>query len=66
MMGEWLLITTIFIALPDRDFHGTIVHNYDNKIECEMHLDRSKELFMNFGPIDIDITSDCVPDGEKL
>ena len=59
-MKTFLLITTVILTTPEKDFSGTIVQAYNHKIECEVALQKQTDIELAIsGLMSIHIKSKC-------
>ena len=58
-MKTFLLITTVMMSTPDKDFSGVIVEQFPSKIQCTMKLDNQPNTMIDFGLIKIEVNRKC-------
>jgi hypothetical protein len=63
-MLDVVLVTTILISMPEKDFHSTIFQDKESIIECEYDLEKAKDVYMNLGPVTVEVFSECLQSGE--
>ena len=51
MMKTVLLITTILITTPEKDFSGMIVEELRHMVDCNMRLKNEQEINMQFNGV---------------
>ena len=54
-MKTFLLITTVMMSTPDKDFSGVIVEELPSKIQCTMKLDNQPNTMIDFGLMKIEV-----------
>ena len=54
-MKTFLLITTVMMSTPDKDFSGVIVEQFPSKIQCTMKLDNQPNTMIDFGLMKIEV-----------
>ena len=47
-MKTVLLITTILITTPEKDFSGVVVYEFKNRIECDVRLQKTQNMEIDF------------------
>ena len=58
-MKPFLLITTVMMSTPDKDFSGVIVEELPSKIQCTMKLDNQPNTMIDFGLMKIEVNRKC-------
>ena len=58
-MKTFLLITTIMMNAPEKDFSGVVVQEYDSRIQCTMQLDKHQDIMVDFGLMKVEILRKC-------
>ena len=58
-MKTFLLITTVMMSTPDKDFSGVIVEELPSKIQCTMKLDNQPNTMIDFGLMKIEVNRKC-------
>ena len=58
-MKTFLLITTVMMSTPDKDFSGVIVEEFPSKIQCTMKLDKHPNTMIDFGLMKIEVNRKC-------
>ena len=46
-MKSWVLITTILLSTPEKDFSGVVVYEFKNRVECDVRLQKTQNMEMN-------------------
>ena len=47
-MKTVLLITTILITTPEKDFSGVVVYEFKNRVECDVRLQKTQNMEIEF------------------
>ena len=47
-MKTWVLITTILLSTPEKDFSGVVVYEFKNRIECDVRLQKTQNMEIDF------------------
>ena len=47
-MKTWVLITTILLSTPEKDYSGVVIHEFDNEIACDIELKKQKNVNVLF------------------
>ena len=58
-MKTFLLITSIIMTTPEKDFSGVIVEEYKTKTECTVRLDKHQDIMVNFGIMNVEVKRKC-------
>ena len=58
-MKTFLLITSIIMTTPEKDFSGVIVEEYKTKTECTVRLDNHQDIMVNFGIMKVEVKRKC-------
>ena len=59
-MKSWVLITTILFSTPEKDFSGVVINEYKTQVECDMRLQKEKNINMIFSDLfEVKIESRC-------
>jgi len=58
-MKTFLLITSIMMTTPEKDFSGVVVESFKTKTECVIRLDKHQDLVVDFGMIKVEIKRKC-------
>ena len=58
-MKTFLLITSIMMMTPEKDFSGVVVESFKTKTECVIRLDKHQDLVVDFGMIKIEVKRKC-------
>ena len=58
-MKTFLLITTVMMSTPDKDFSGVIVEQFPSKIQCTMKLDKHPNTMIDFGLMRVEVKRKC-------
>jgi len=63
-MLDVVLVTTILISMPERDFHSTIFQDKQSIIECEYDLEKVEDVYMDLGPVRVEVFSECMQESK--
>ena len=58
-MKTFLLITSIMMTTPEKDFSGVIVEEFQSKIQCTMKLDNQPNTMIDFGLMKVEVKRKC-------
>ena len=58
-MKTFLLITTVMMSTPEKDFSGVIVEEFPSKIQCTMKLDKHPNTMRDFGLMKVEVKRKC-------
>ena len=58
-MKTFVLITSIMMMTPEKDFSGVVVEEFKTKTECVIRLDKHQDLMVDFGMIKIEVKRKC-------
>ena len=58
-MKTFLLITTVMMSTPEKDFSGVIVEEFQSKIQCTMKLDKHPNTMIDFGLMRVEVKRKC-------
>ena len=58
-MKTVLLITTILITTPEKDFSGVVVEEFKSKTECTIRLDKHSDIMVDFGIMKVEVKRKC-------
>ena len=59
-MKTWVLITTILLSTPGKDFSGVVIHEFDNEIACDIELKKQQNVNVLFSDIfEVKVDSRC-------
>ena len=58
-MKTILLITSVMITTPDKDFTGVVVEEFKTKTECMVRLDKHQDFVVDFDLMKIQIKRRC-------
>ena len=59
-MKTWVLITTILLSTPEKDYSGVVIHGFDNEIACDIELKKQTNVTVMFSNIfEVKIDSKC-------
>ena len=58
-MKTFLLITSIMMTTPEKDFSGVVLESFKTKTECVIRLDKHQDLVVDFGMIKIEVKRKC-------
>ena len=59
-MKTWVLITTILLSTPEKDYSGIVIHEFDNEIACDIELKKQTNVNGMFSNIfEVTVDSKC-------
>ena len=58
-MKSFVLITSIMMMTPEKDFSGVVLEGFKTKTECQIKLDKHQDLMVDFGMIKVEIKRKC-------
>tara|TARA_B100001063_G_C16422692_1_gene384977 strand:+ start:245 stop:433 length:189 start_codon:yes stop_codon:yes gene_type:complete len=58
-MKTFVLITSIMMMTPEKDFSGVVVEEFKTKTECVIRLDKHQDIMVDFGMIKIEVKRKC-------
>ena len=59
-MKTWVLITTILLSTPEKDYSGVVIHEFDNAIACDIALKKKTNVNVMFSNIfEVKVDSKC-------
>ena len=59
-MKTWVLITTILLSTPEKDYSGVVIREFDNEIACDIELKKQTNVNVMFSNIfEVKIDSKC-------
>ena len=59
-MKTWVLITTILLSTPEKDYSGVVIYEFDNEIACDIELKKQKNVNVLFSDIfEVKVDSRC-------
>ena len=59
-MKTWVLITTILLSTPEKDYSGVVIYEFDNEIACDIELKKQTNVNVMFSNIfEVKIDSKC-------
>ena len=59
-MKTWVLISTILLSTPEKDYSGVVIHEFDNEIACDIELKKQTNVNVMFSNIfEVKIDSMC-------
>ena len=59
-MKTWVLITTILLSTPEKDYSGVVIYEFGNEIACDIELNKQKNVNVMFSNIfEIKVDSKC-------
>ena len=59
-MKTWVLITTILLSTPEKDYSGVVIYEFDNEIACDIELKKQQNVNVLFSNIfEVKIDSKC-------
>ena len=59
-MKTWVLVTTILLSTPEKDYSGVVIYEFDNEIACDIELKKQTNVNVMFSNIfEVKIDSKC-------
>ena len=59
-MKTWVLVTTILLSTPEKDYSGVVIYEFDNEIACDIELNKQTNVNVMFSNIfEVKIDSKC-------
>ncbi len=59
-MKTWVLITTILLSTPEKDYSGVVIYEFDNEIACDIELKKQTNVNVMFSNIfEVKVDSKC-------
>ena len=59
-MKTWVLVTTILLSTPEKDYSGVVIYEFDNEIACDIELKKQQNVNVMFSNIfEVKIDSNC-------
>ena len=58
-MKSFVLITSIMMMTPEKDFSGVVIEEFKTKTECVIRLDKHQDIMVDFGMIKIEVKRKC-------
>ena len=58
-MKTFVLITSIMMMTPEKDFSGVVVEEFKTKTECVIRLDKHQDIMVDFGMIKVEVKRKC-------
>jgi len=59
-MKTWVLITTILLSTPEKDYSGVVIYEFDNEIACDIELKKQQNVNVLFSDIfEVKVDSRC-------
>ena len=59
-MKTWVLITTILLSTPEKDYSGVVINEFDNEIACDIELKKQQNVNVLFSNIfEVKVDSRC-------
>ena len=59
-MKTWVLITTILLSTPEKDYSGVVIYEFDNEIACDIELKKQQNVNVLFSDIfEVKVDSKC-------
>ena len=58
-MKTFLLIKSIIMTTPEKDFSGVVVEEFKTKTECAIRLDKHQDIVVDFGMMKVEIKRKC-------
>ena len=59
VMKTFLLITSIIMTTPEKDFSGVVVEEFKTKTECTIRLDKHQDIMVDFGIMKVEVKRKC-------
>ena len=59
-MKTWVLVTTILLSTPEKDYSGVVIYEFDNEIACDIELNKQQNVNVLFSDIfEVKVDSKC-------
>ena len=59
-MKTWVLVTTILLSTPEKDYSGVVIYEFDNEIACDIELKKQQNVNVLFSDIfEVKVDSRC-------
>ena len=59
-MKTWVLVTTILLSTPEKDYSGVVIYEFDNEIACDIELNKQTNVNVMFSNIfEVKVDSKC-------
>ena len=59
-MKTWVLITTILLTTPEKDYSGVVIYEFGNEIACDIELKKQQNVNVLFSDIfEVKVDSRC-------
>ena len=59
-MKTWVLVTTILLSTPEKDYSGVVIYEFDNEIACDIELKKQTNVNVMFSNIfEVKVDSKC-------
>ena len=59
-MKTWVLVTTILLSTPEKDYSGVVIYEFDNEIACDIELKKQQNVNVLFSDIfEVKVDSKC-------
>lgn len=59
-MKTWVLVTTILLSTPEKDYSGVVIYEFDNEIACDIELKKQQNVNVMFSDIfEVKVDSRC-------
>ena len=59
-MKTWVLVTTILLSTPEKDYSGVVIYEFDNEIACDIELKKQQNVNVMFSDIfEVKVDSKC-------
>ena len=59
-MKTCVLITTILLSTPEKDYSGVVIHEFDNEIACDIELKKQTNVNVMLSNIfEVKVDSKC-------
>ena len=55
-----MLVTTILLSTPEKDYSGVVIYEFDNEIACDIELKKQQNVNVMFSDIfEVKVDSKC-------
>ena len=59
-MKTWVLVTTILLSTPEKDYSGVVIYEFDIEIACDIELKKQQNVNVLFSDIfEVKVDSKC-------
>ena len=58
-MKTFILITSIIMTTPEKDFSGVVIEEFSDKTQCVMRLDKHSDIMVDFGIMKVEVKRKC-------